>query len=327
MAIGISALIYFSRDLEISAFTDAWRQILWIHYIEGIFWFCLSFWLRCPRWKILLEGVGRIPLKMITQAFFVGMLVNRLFPARLGEIARCVILKQSHQVSLVGLLTTVAVEKAFDGLALLSLCLMALTFLPTGELPGGFSSFVDENRERIILGAVSLPLVLLVLAWLIPFLRQKATFFRNVPGFQLIGGMLLSVHEGLKVLQSWRETLGAMLLTAMAWGLLVRSAWCALLSFGWELPVSSAVVLCASIGLAVMLPQAPSFVGVYQVAVQWTLVGLYGVPLQEAKAFAVAIWILQIVPVGVIGIICLRLLRTTLREATTGRVREESAPG
>ncbi len=327
MVVGVSALVYFSRDLEISAFANSWRRIQWFRYIEGIFWFCLSFWLRCPRWKILLAGVGRISLNVITQAFFVGMLVNRLFPARLGEITRCVILKQSHQLSLVGLLTTVAVEKAFDSLALLSLCLMALAFLPAGELPGGFSAFVEENRGRIILGAVSLPLILLVMAWVIPLLRQRPDSFRRLPGYEYLGRMLISVHEGLKVLQSWRETLGAVVLTAVVWGLLVRSAWCAILSFGWDLPVSAAVVLCASIGLAVMLPQAPSFVGVYQVAVQWTLVGLYDVPLQEAKAFAVAIWILQIVPVGGIGFVCLRMLGTTLSQAAAGAVVKESAGG
>lgn len=316
LAVGLLALAYFSRDLEVSEFAQSWRRIHPFRYVEGVSWFCFSFWLRCPRWEVLTRGLGDIGLSLLTKAFFVGMLVNRLFPARLGEVARCVILKRGRMVSLWGLFATVAAEKAFDGLALLSCALLGLLFIPAGGLPSGVDEFIDENRAGILVSAFGLPLLLLLVAWSIPLVQRLFQRFHAAAWHAPFSRTLQSVLEGLEVARRGRSLLAATLLTALVWATLARSAYCAILSFGWDLHPSSGVVLCAAIGLAVIVPQAPSFVGVYQVAVQWTMVGLYGVPLQEAKAFAVAIWFMQIVPVGLIGFVCLRLLGTTLKEAT-----------
>jgi uncharacterized membrane protein YbhN (UPF0104 family) len=315
LGLGLVALVYFSRDLEIHAFAQSWRKIRILPYLEGIAWFCFSFWLRCPRWGILVGGMGKVPLTLISQAFFVGMLVNRLFPARLGEIARCVILKKGRMLSLVGLLTTVAVEKAYDGLALLSMSLIALTFIPSDDLPPGLAYLINHHRYHFVGGVLCLPFLLLVITWLLPWIDQRLQRQgQALPLRHYLHHAVQAISNGLNSLRKRGETISVLALTALVWITLSRSAYCAILSFGFALPPSAGIVLCAAIGLAVTLPQAPSFVGVYQVAVQWTLVGLYAVPLQEAKAFAVAIWFVQIVPVGIIGFICLRLLGTTLTE-------------
>ena len=135
LVIGIAALVYFSFDLEVAAIAQTWRKIDPVWFLLGIFFFCFSFWLRCPRWKILAHDLGEVTLNLMTKAFFVGMLVNRIFPARLGELARCVVLKRKAGISLIGLLATVAAEKAFDALALLTVTLLAISALPTEGLP------------------------------------------------------------------------------------------------------------------------------------------------------------------------------------------------
>lgn len=310
--IGIAALVYFSFDLELSAIAETWREIDPVWFLLGIFFFCFSFWLRCPRWKILAHDLGAIPLTLMTQAFFVGMLVNRIFPARLGEVARCVVLKRRAGISLVGLLATVAAEKAFDGLALLTVTLLAVSVLPAEGLPPAFETVLEEHRSKVMIGALGLPLVLLVMAWGSPLF---ALVFKNRS--DKWDRVLESLRKGLAIFRSGGHSLGALGFTILVWGTLIFSEYCTLRSFGWDLSPWSAVVLCAGIGIAVSVPQAPSFVGVYQLAVQWVLADFYRVDIQEAKAFAVAIWITQILPVGVIGFVCLRLLGASLREATT----------
>jgi hypothetical protein len=319
LAIGVTALAYFSRDLELSAFAQSWKKISWPRYFEGVFWFCLSFWLRCPRWSVLMRGLVNLPLALVTKAFFVGMLVNRILPARLGEVARCVILKRGRLISFVGLLATVAAEKAFDGIALLTVSLFALSFLPEGDLPPALNGLLERHRAGLLVGALGLPLVLLAVAWLLPWVDRALHRFRSHGWHAPFAKTLASVVDGLSVMREGHHSLAVALLTALSWITLIRSEYCALDAFGWDLHPSAAVVLCAAIGVAVTLPQAPSFVGVYQVAVQWTMVGLYQVDLQEAKAFAVAIWFMQIVPVGIIGFICLRMLGTKLSDTVLER--------
>ncbi len=316
MVIGMTALAYFSRDLELSAITESWRRVHLLRYLEGILWFCFSFWLRCPRWKILTTGLGEIPFTFLSKAFFVGMLVNRILPARLGEVTRCVLIRKNYPVSLVGLLTTVAVEKAFDGMALLAVSMLAFASLPPGELPVGIGTFLETHRTKVVTSALGFPLLLVLLSGSLPWIEKRFWHYRSHAWHGHFSHTLSSVFDGLGVMRKGRDSLAVAALTALVWATLARSAYCTILSFGWDLPPSSGVVLCAAIGLAVTVPQAPSFVGVYQVAVQWTLVGLYSIPLQEAKAFAVGIWALQIIPVGIIGFVCLRLLGTSLSEAS-----------
>jgi hypothetical protein len=311
LVIGIAALVYFSFDLEVAAIAQTWRKIDPVWFLLGIFFFCFSFWLRCPRWKILAHDLGEVTLNLMTKAFFVGMLVNRIFPARLGELARCVVLKRKAGISLIGLLATVAAEKAFDALALLTVTLLAISALPTEGLPPAFEALLEEHRRKVMIGALGLPLVLLITAWMSPvvslLLKNRSERWDRY---------LESLGRGLAIFRSGGHTLGAAGFTVLVWGTLVLSEYCTLRSFGWDLSPWSAVVLCAGIGIAVSVPQAPSFVGVYQLAVQWVLEDFYRVDVQEAKAFAVAIWVTQIVPVGAIGFVCLRLLGTSLREAT-----------
>ncbi len=322
MVIGIAALAYFSRDLEVSAFADSWRRVHLIRYLEGVFWFCFSFWLRCPRWRILAEGLGEIPFSLLSKSFFVGMLANRVLPARLGEVTRCVLIKKHCPVSLVGLLTTVAVEKAFDGMALLAVSVLAFASIPPGDLPAGIGTFLETHRTKVVASALGFPLVLVLLSGALPWLDRKFWQYKAHAWHGHFSRTLNSVFDGLGVMRKGWESFLAATLTALVWATLARSSNCAILSFGWDLPPSSGVVLCAAIGLAVTVPQAPSFVGVYQVAVQWTLVGLYAVPLQEAKAFAVAIWVMQMIPVGIIGFVCLRMLGTSLSEAQEIRTED-----
>lgn len=317
LAVGVTALALFSRDLEWEPFLAAWRNIHPGWYGIGIFYFCFSFFLRCPRWKLLAEGVGAVSFSLLSRAFFVGMLVNRIFPARLGEVARCVILKRRAGLSLVGLLATVAVEKAFDGIALLTLAALSLGLLPTGDLPTNLQPLFEEHRSKILTGALGLPVVLFAAAWSLPWVLgwlEKKGFVEGMIG--KFGRLARGGVGGLATLRGVKQSLGVLMWTAVVWLTLVLSADATLTAFGFDLPFSAAVVLCAAIGLAVTVPQAPSYVGVYQLAVEWTLVSIYEVPRQEAKAFAVGIWALQIIPVGVIGFACLRSLGASLKQTT-----------
>lgn len=316
VVVGVSSLVYFSSDLDPKDFADSWKQIHVVRYLEGVFWFCLSFWFRCPRWQILVSEVKSVSLKLVTQTFFVGMLINRVLIARLGEIARCVLLKRHTGASLVGLLVTLVTEKAFDSLALLTVTLVGISLFPTEELPAALGELLDTHRTKFVVTAIGVPFVLWIGAWFLPWIIIRSARFAERQWHAHFHKFFSSIQSGLWPLRSSSRILGVTFWTALAWLTLIRSEYCAIQSFGWDLPASSAVVLCATISLAVMLPQAPSFIGVYQIAVQWAMVELYGVPLQEGKAFAVAIWFMQIVPVGVIGFVCLRMLGDTISEAT-----------
>jgi hypothetical protein len=58
------------------------------------------------------------------------------------------------------------------------------------------------------------------------------------------------------------------------------------------------------LALAVALPQAPGFIGVFHIAIQKTL-DVFGVGLSSAQSFAIILWAVSIIPVTIIGLLFL----------------------
>jgi hypothetical protein len=58
------------------------------------------------------------------------------------------------------------------------------------------------------------------------------------------------------------------------------------------------------LALAVALPQAPGYIGVFHIATQKTL-GIFEVGLSSAQSFAIILWALSIIPVTIVGLLFL----------------------
>jgi glycosyltransferase 2 family protein len=76
--------------------------------------------LRARRWKIILRPVAAIPYSTVARALVVGYGLNTIMPARLGELARAEYVKMDHGLSRLWTLTSIVVERLFDGLAVVA---------------------------------------------------------------------------------------------------------------------------------------------------------------------------------------------------------------
>ena len=59
------------------------------------------------------------------------------------------------------------------------------------------------------------------------------------------------------------------------------------------------------VGLGVALPSAPAFIGPIHTAMIYSLNSIYGLPKDDAAAFAIITHLLMIAPVTVAGLICM----------------------
>lgn len=94
------------------------------------------------------------------------------------------------------------------------------------------------------------------------------------------------------------------------------SLFCATLAFGWSLPISSGVVIAVFIALATILPSAPGYVGVYQVAAVLAL-GIFNIAASPAIAYSVVVQLLALIVLGlqggIIGLVAV-MKRTTRQD-------------
>ena len=81
------------------------------------------------RWQYLLRAVRLVPLHALAQLVTICYMGNGVYPLRAGEALRIYLLRRNHNVPLASATTTVMVERAFDGVVMLSFVLLSLQFI------------------------------------------------------------------------------------------------------------------------------------------------------------------------------------------------------
>lgn len=301
----------------------------------------LEFPLRALRWTVLLTpiqrdmrgGQGGSPLSVgrLFSVTTIGFMANNLLPARAGELVRPYLAARDAGLPFESVLVTCVLERGFDVLGLGIVAAVTLLLLPGSGAAGMDSALLAElTRWATALGVAAL-LGLTVLC----VVAVKGEVFRPLvervasvlPGplsrfaLRLYDGVL----EGLASLEvGWRPA-AAVGLTVTIWFNGALAIWILMHAFQLGLPFAAACFLSLTIALAVVLPQAPGFLGVFQVATQATLMA-WGVAVAAAQGFAIAFWLVSFLPVSLAGLMALWARGLSLRRLA-GSSQEVGAGG
>ena len=136
-----------------------------------------------------------------------------------------------------------------------------------------------------------------------PFLKAAAWCmgFLPAPVAERVLGFLQSVVEAMRFLKSVRNVAAAVLFSVALWMMAGLGTY--VLSLGFDLPLGLVggffITLC--IALAVALPQAPAYIGVFHAA---AMLGaqVFRVPRSDAAAFAIILWVMNVVPITLAGL-------------------------
>ncbi len=248
---------------------------------------------KAARWQLLYPRTrARLPLSALTPALLVGMMVNLLVPARLGELARVYALGQLTGESKALSLGTIAVEKWADLVALLALLAGLLFFVPwpdwlvawarglfwiTLMLTGVLISarfFFERIRPLVERGADRLPL------------RWQRWLQRGWQAAET-GVTALYGVPGMGRLFGW---------TLIIWLLAASTNWLMLRALALPATPVIALTLLVLLQAGSALPSSPAKIGVFHYL---AIVGLelFSVPRETALAFAV--W-LHLIVVGLL---------------------------
>src|SRR6266404_7943171 len=81
--------------------------------------YAINLSLRTWRWQIILRPVAAIPYPIVARALLVGYGLNTIMPARLGELFRAEFFKKTYGLSRVWGLTSIVIERLFDGITVI----------------------------------------------------------------------------------------------------------------------------------------------------------------------------------------------------------------
>ena len=148
--ISVVFLYYALRGLGLQELGNALAQANYIWILPGVAVYFMGFWVRAWRWHYLLRPVKKIPTRTMFPILTIGYMGNNIFPARMGEVLRAVVLKKHEDVPISASLATIIVERVFDGVVMLGfvfLNLQELTHLTTN------SGFIGDIRTLALVGS------------------------------------------------------------------------------------------------------------------------------------------------------------------------------
>ncbi|NOR64953.1 MAG: flippase-like domain-containing protein [Candidatus Scalindua sp.] len=116
--------------------------------------------------------------------------------------------------------------------------------------------------------------------------------------------LLHSFISGLQVFDHKTKLIWIGVLSLMVWLLNAASVYVLCYSFDIGLSYAGACFVTVCIALAVALPQAPGFIGVFHIATQKSL-DVFGIGLSSAQSFAILLWAISVIPVTITGLLFL----------------------
>lgn len=324
MAISGVFIALFLRTTHPRELAEAMNQANYWWLIPAIAVLFVAIIVRCIRWAILMRPLVDIsPWRLLPYAI-IGYMANNLLPARAGEVVRAYITGERENISRMGVLGTVAVERLFDG------CVLVIMLLISGAIVG----FDDRRLQAIAIVSSMVFLAALIGFYILTRTEERA--FRVIHfGLRLLPNRLEHLVEGiaeslvlsLRSVHSARTMGGVFALSATAWT--VEAGSYAVLGQGFDLGVGFAnyCLLLAAANLAIIIPTFFGGTGPFEWAAKLTLTGA-GVPAALAGAFSVVAHAFVLVPTTIIGLLILWSYGLSFKRLTEARatVVEEPLP-
>ena len=291
--------------------------------------YLLSIWVRALRWRYLTDPIRPLGNATLCRATAVGFLANNVFPLRMGEFVRSWYLARENGGSAAAVFGTVILERVIDTVCVIAMVGLVLPLRASGDDAG------------LLRGAV-----LLAPFAVLPFLFLWALRARPAQVEQVVLALLRTlsaraaafvergIHrfaEGLGALRGGRHLFWIGFHSVVIWLVIsIVPIVAAFLALDIELPSAWQTLVAAwttqaAIGVAVALPSAPGFFGIFHYACRLALVHS-GVSPELAVAAGTLIHSLMWVTLSALGFWVLRSRRTSLAEVELAAEPELPSP-
>jgi uncharacterized protein (TIRG00374 family) len=254
----------------------------------------LAVYAMAARWRALLNPLA--PLVTQAQAFkalLMGFAVSTIVPARAGELARAEWLARRSGLPRATVLGSIVLDQLVNAVGL---------FVGIAALP-----FVLEMPRWLHSGLWLALLVFLAAATLV-FVFQPRAGQATLAGAQpqgkagAVAGFLARARLGLAAVRDRRALARSLGGSLLAWVVEMNVVLITLHAFGLHPSLGVSLLVLMAVNLALVVPFAPpGNLGTLEVGAMLALMQ-YGVPKEQALAFALVYHLLQVVPIGIAGL-------------------------
>lgn len=285
----VSALMLYLvfGDSNLEELQASFDRIAWWPVLPFVVLFGAHYLLRSLRWRYLLPEARKEPptIRQLFDSIILGNLASCLLPFRLGEFIRPLVFARWTEYSFGASFISVVIERFFDLSMVLVSFFVIVQLLP--DLPQWL------HVAAYSLGGMALALLLfLVGGCLFPRLINKIVEISVTPlprgiaqGLQRFASDLVN---GAAVIKTPSRLVMIIFLTMLVW----LTAYMQFQAVLWMFPFNQSFLLSVALGvfvaLAIALPSAPGFVGVFQIGCV-AAASLFAYPESDAKVYSLVV--------------------------------------
>lgn len=275
----------------------SFAKVNYLYLAAGILVLILANFFRALRWRSLLGRIKVIPIYDLFSIIMIANLLLNTLPARIGEVMRAYLLGKKYDISKTSCFSTIVVERVFDGCFAMSFFVVALWIYP-GDISisvPGVPHFSVKKAIYTLSLIYAAALIFLLLLKMFPahVKRVLAILLHYFPeGIKSRGSSLAdSFISGLSVFNDFRHLFLSLIISGIVWILLPCFYYLGLLGFGIEKDFYLNFILMGFIVIAVMIPAAPGYIGIFHFSVQMTLQKFFNVSPSVALSYAWVMWV------------------------------------
>lgn len=340
-AIGLFLLWYLFKDTD---WPEVWQAFSTAHpgwLIMAMLVFLAGFMIRIWRWSYIVNPVVKVPFWRLFTATQIGFMGNFVLPARIGEVIRAVALSRSRNIPLPKTMAFVAVDRMTDLFGLVAVFIITLiVFRPVRDvyLPEDLRNLYDGPiSQSMIRSAVYAMTVLLVAGTAVMMaLFARKDFFLALSDAvlgrvsarlaRLAHRLFEHFAEGMQVLTSARDLTKATSVSLLLWASFALAQLFMYRAFGLDMPWYTPFVVLSLLSVFISIPGPPGFIGPFHAGVVGGLILVApDVNLNIARAVAIVAHLFNLLPIVIIGVICLSFERLDFLELS--RKSEKIAEG
>ena len=271
------------------------------------------------RWRLLLSSTAELSVNDTFAYIMIGYLANIVFPLRLGEVARAVLLGKKHRISASLVFGSVVLERTLD---LLTVLLLAVAISFAIDIPP-----VIRAGMMILAGAGLVMLVALL------FLSRSENrvfgWVGRLSGFaprilaERLTMLVERFAEGLSALRHGRELGLVLCLSALAWTIAGTASVSFIAAFHLPAPWYAGFFVLTVTNLGSAIPSSPGFIGVYHYLAVMAL-SVWVPDKSEALAYAIGTHGISVLLNILLGCACLAREGIALNGiGATGKIVQE----
>lgn len=295
----------------ISAFQQAdYRSLPAIWLLLAVFYL-----IKAWRWKLLLAPIGAFRTRTdLLPSVMIGFAFNNVLPAHLGEFVRMFVFAREQQVPRTGVLSSIALERIFDIIAILSFLVLGLLLVNNRNIDPTVVYGAWAFAGAVCVGLVGAVAYMIWTDLVVAIAERILGLLPFVPASlsQKIAVMLESGAAGLASLRDVSLLAGILFTSYAQWFLNGFIIYLSLWAFDIDVSPLVALIVLGVVAIGVTIPSTPGYFGVVQLCFVLVL-KLFVDPNQMEAVFAASIYYHMAQWLPVTGVGMMYFLRAGMR--------------